>query len=69
MDVCVRFGQRCKQLRKKENSSQEKIALLIEMDRTYYSSIENGRRNVSIRNIEKIANGFGISIEELVKGV
>ena len=51
------------------NLSQEKFALLIEMDRTYYSSIENGRRNVSIRNIEKIATGFGITIEELMRGV
>ena len=40
-----------------------------EMDRTYYSSMENGRRNVSIRNIEKIATGFGITIEELMRGV
>lgn len=69
MDVCLRFGIRCKQLRENMNLSQEKFALLIEMDRTYYSSIENGRRNVSIRNIEKIATGFGITIEELVRGV
>ena len=40
-----------------------------EMDRTYYSSMENGSRNVSIRNIEKIATGFGITIEELMRGV
>ncbi|MBQ1688188.1 MAG: helix-turn-helix transcriptional regulator [Lachnospiraceae bacterium] len=69
MDICLRFGIRCKQLREKMNLSQEKFALLIEMDRTYYSSIENGRRNVSIRNIEKIATGFGITIEELMRGV
>ena len=69
MDVCLRFGKKCKQLREQMNLSQEKFALLIEMDRTYYSSIENGKRNVSIRNIEKIANGFGITMDELLKGV
>ena len=69
MDVCLRFGNRCKQLREKMNISQEKFALSIEMDRTYYSSVENGKRNISIKNIEKIANGFGISIEELIKGI
>lgn len=69
MDVCVRFGERCKQLREKINISQEKFALLIEMDRTYYSSIENGKRNVSIKNIEKIAKGFGIPMDELLRGV
>ena len=43
MDVCLRFGKKCKQLREQMNLSQEKFALLIEMDRTYYSSIENGK--------------------------
>ena len=37
------------------------------MDRTYYSSVEAGKRNVSIQNIKKIADGFGISISELMK--
>lgn len=69
MDICTRFGNKCKSLREKKNLSQEKFALQIEMDRTYYSSIENGKRNVSIRNIEKIAKGFGITVEELLKGV
>lgn len=69
MDICIRFGNKCKALREAMNISQEKFALHIEMDRTYYSSIENGKRNVSIRNIEKIANGFGITVEELLKGV
>lgn len=69
MNICLRFGNRCRQLRESRNLSQEKFALLIDMDRTYYSSIENGRRNVSIKNIEKIANGFGITIEELVRGI
>ena len=49
--------------------SQEKFALKIGMDRTYYSSVESGKRNVSIINIEKIANGLGITISELFKGV
>ena len=69
MDICVRFGKRCKQLREELGLSQEKFALLIEMDRTYYSSIENGKRNVSIRNIERIAKGFDISINDLFLGV
>lgn len=69
MDICRRLGIRCKQLRENINLSQEKFALSIEMDRTYYSSIENGRRNVSIRNLEKIAKGFGITIDELVRGL
>lgn len=69
MDVKVKFGERCRKIRQKMNISQEKFALQIGMDRTYYSSVENGKRNISIKNIEKIANGFDITIEELLKGV
>ena len=39
------------------------------MDRSYYASIEVGRRNVSLSNICKIANGFNMSIAALMTGV
>ncbi|MBP3624095.1 MAG: helix-turn-helix transcriptional regulator, partial [Oscillospiraceae bacterium] len=53
------FGVRVQQLRKELGLSQEKFALSIGMDRTYYASVEAGRRNISIRNVQKISNGFG----------
>lgn len=49
--------------------SQEKFALSIDMDRTYYASVESGKRNISIVNIEKIAQGLGVTLEELFKGL
>ena len=61
------FGKACKEYIEEMNISQEKFALSIGMDRTYYSSVEAGKRNVSIQNIKKIADGFGISISELMK--
>ena len=61
------FGWACKKLREAKGLSQEKFALLIEMDRTYYASVESGKRNISIQNIKKIADGFGISISQLFK--
>lgn len=61
------FGKACKEYREEMNISQEKFALSIGMDMTYYSSVEAGKRNVSIQNIKKIADGFGISISELMK--
>lgn len=67
--IAKKFGQRVKELRTSMGVSQEKFALSIEMDRTYLASVESGRRNVSLNNIAKIANGFGISLEELFKGV
>lgn len=60
------FGKRLRKLRKDlTNLSQENFANHINMDRTYYSSIENGNRNVSLLNILKIAQGLEISISEL----
>ncbi len=47
--------------------SQEKFALKIGMDRTYYASVESGKRNISIVNIQKIANGLGVSLSELFR--
>lgn len=63
------FGLRCKELRAGLGCSQEHFANLIEMDRSYYASIEVGRRNVSLSNLKKIADGFQISIAELMRGV
>ncbi|MDB1891999.1 helix-turn-helix transcriptional regulator, partial [Collinsella aerofaciens] len=63
------FGLRCKKLRSKFGYSQEQFANRIDMDRSYYASIEVGRRNVSLSNICKIANGFNMSIAALMTGV
>lgn len=65
MNIQKRLGLRIQELRKSQNISQEKFALLIDMDRTYFASVESGRRNISLCNIEKIANGFHISLSEL----
>ncbi len=63
------FGQRIQKLRKEQGLSQEKFALLIDMDRTYYASVEAGKRNISLINIKKIADGFGISLSELFENL
>ena len=62
-------GARIKELRQVTGLSQEKFALSIGMDRTYYASVENGKRNISIVNLEKIANGLGVSLSELFRGI
>lgn len=69
MDIQKLFGQRIKQLRKQKGLSQEKFALLIDMDRTYYASVEAGKRNIAIKNIHKIADGFGISLNKLFENL
>ena len=63
------LGQRIQSLRKERNISQEKFSLQIEMDRTYLASVEAGKRNISICNIKKIADGLNISLSELFEGI
>ena len=68
--IKLKFGKRVKKLRKERTDlSQENFANSIDMDRTYYSSIENGKRNVSLVNIEKIAKGLDISLSELFENI
>ena len=67
--ITQKFGEKIKALRNSLGMSQEKFALMIDMDRTYYASVESGKRNISINNIEKIAKGFNITLEELFKGL
>ncbi len=59
-DIKVRVGNRIKLFRNKLGISQEKFALSIDMDRTYFASVESGRRNISIVNLEKIICGLHI---------
>mgnify|MGYP001766945659 CR=1 FL=1 len=54
MDAKVRIGLRIKDLRTGKKLSQEQLALKAEIDRTYITSVENGKRNVSIAMIERI---------------
>lgn len=68
-DIALLLGRRIKDLRSKTGLSQEKFALHIEMDRTYFASVEAGKRNIAVRNIKKIADGLDITISELFDGL
>lgn len=65
----ISLGLRVKELRQSAGLSQEKFALLIGMDRTYLASIESGLRNVTLRNLSKLADGFGMTLSDLLDGV
>lgn len=67
--IAEELGKRMRLLRTEKGLSQERFALSIDMDRTYYASVESGKRNISINNIEKIAKGLNISLAELFKGM
>ncbi|HDZ4294119.1 TPA: helix-turn-helix transcriptional regulator [Campylobacter jejuni] len=67
--IAERVGNRIRELRSQTGLSQEKFALKIGMDRTYFVSVELGKRNIALKNIEKIANGLGVTISELFEGI
>jgi len=64
MDIKEKIGKRLRELRTAKGISQEKFSFECDLDRTYIASIEQGRRNVSIANIEKIAKAFNISVSD-----
>ena len=66
-DVKVLFGRRVRQLRVERGVSQEAFAHQVQIDRSYYGSIERGERNVSLENICLIAAGLGVPPAELLK--
>ncbi|KAA6326181.1 HTH-type transcriptional regulator DdrOC [termite gut metagenome] len=64
MDVKLKIGQRIKELRELSAMSQKDLAYVADLDRSYIASIENGQRNVSIVNIEKIATALNVTVKE-----
>lgn len=65
-DIRIKLGNRIKVIRQKKKLSQEELAFESSLHRTYISDIERGSRNVSIKNIEKIAKALKVSLKELM---
>ena len=64
MDIKLLVGKRVRELRNSIGISQEELADLADLDRTYITSVECGKRNISIVNIEKLARALKVSLAE-----
>jgi transcriptional regulator with XRE-family HTH domain len=64
-----KLGEKLKKLRLEKDLSQEALAFNAGLDRTYYSSVERGERNISILNLRKIANALDITVGEITNGI
>lgn len=64
MDIKVLVGKRVKELRNKLGVSQEEHADIVGLDRNYIMSVECGKRNISIVNIEKLAEALNVTLAE-----
>lgn len=67
--IRLNLGDHIRTLRQEQNLSQYDFSSMINLDRTYLIGIEKGRRNVSVDNLCKIAQGLGITLSELCEGV
>lgn len=61
-DIRIVFGKRVRELRQDQQLSQEKLAHIAGVDRTYIAQVENGKRNISLINIKKICDALDISL-------
>jgi transcriptional regulator with XRE-family HTH domain len=59
-DPIVAFGRRLRALRLERGLSQEQLGSIAGLDRTYVSSCENGRRNATIRTIDRLASALEV---------
>jgi transcriptional regulator with XRE-family HTH domain len=67
-DVTVRFGKGLREVRTGKGISQEKLAELAWLHRTYVSSVERGERNISLINIDSLARALDVRLAELMPG-
>ena len=65
-DIKVKFGQRVKELRLAKGYSQEKLAEIANLHRTYIGMLERAEKNITLINIEKIAHALNVEIKDLL---
>jgi len=63
--VLKKFGAKIRKIRESKHISQEKLAFMARMHRTYLGSIERGERNPSLINIKKIADSLKVKLKSL----
>lgn len=59
------FGNAIREIRHRQNVSQEDLALTAGLDRAYMGGIERGERNPSLTNVFKIADALGVPVSEI----
>ena len=69
MEICKRFGCRVRDLRVAQGMSQEALAQKSGLHRTYIGGVERGERNISLVNIEKIAQALNLTLVDIVDGL
>lgn len=64
MDIKEKIGKRLKGLRADKDLTQEKLSYMADIDKTYISEVENGKRNISVVNLEKLIITLGSTVKD-----
>ena len=64
--ILINFGEKVRKFRKEKGLSQEQLAFKADLHRTYIGMIERAEKNITLINIEKIANALEVEISQLV---
>lgn len=68
-DIRVRLGNRVRTLRRQRRWTQVEMAEMLGVDRSYLSEIENGKKDPSLRVLKTLADGFTLTLSQLLKGL
>ena len=68
-DIRVHLGNRVRALRKKKGWTQVELAEMLGIDRSYLSEIETGKKDPGLRVLKAIADGFEITVSQLLRGL
>lgn len=64
-DILIKFGRKVREERLKLKLSQEELADIVGVHRTYIGMIERAEKNITLQNIEKISRALGVTIPNL----
>ena len=62
----VAFGKRVRELRKSKGISQERLAEMAGIDRSYMGNIERGEKNVTLKKAYEVCDALDVEIQDLV---
>lgn len=66
-NILIKFGERVRKIRKEKSLSQEELAHKADLHRTYIGMIERAEKNITLINIEKIANALEVDLKKLLE--
>lgn len=62
----IAFGKRVREVRKDKGISQERLAEMADIDRSYMGNIERGEKNVTLKKVYEICDALGVDVKNLV---